>query len=290
MKRYGSVEAGGTKFVCAVSDENLTIIERVSFPTTTPEETMEQVIAFFSRYENSLASIGTGSFGPIDINKESPTYGYITSTPKLAWQHYDLLGTMKNHFNIPIAFTTDVNAACYGEYRLGSAKGKSNVVYYTVGTGIGGGAIQKDQFIEGFSHPEMGHMLVKPHSKDNFKGKCPFHNNCLEGMASGPAIEERLGQTGDRLSEEDPFWETEALYLAQCIYQTTLMLSPNVIILGGGVMHQSHLIEKVRDLFEELMNGYVTYPAIEEYIVLPKLGDNAGTLGCLTLAKELTNH
>lgn len=290
MKRYGSVEAGGTKFVCAVSDENLTIIERVSFPTTTPEETMEQVIAFFNRYENALASIGIGSFGPIDINKESPTYGYITSTPKLAWQHYDLLGTMKNHFNIPIAFTTDVNAACYGEYRLGSAKGKSSVVYYTVGTGIGGGAIQKNQFIEGFSHPEMGHMLVKPHPKDSFQGKCPFHDNCLEGMASGPAIEARLGQTGDRLSEEDPFWEIEAFYLAQCIYQTTLMLSPNVIILGGGVMHQSHLIEKVRDRFEELMNGYVTYPAIEEYIVLPKLGDNAGTLGCLALAKELTNH
>ena len=287
---YGSIEAGGTKFVCAIGDEEMTIKERVSFPTTTPEETMALVIDFFKKYEDQLVGIGIGSFGPIDIHRDSATYGYITSTPKLAWQNFDFVGTMKQAFPIPIAWTTDVNAAACGEYVFGKGKGLSSVVYYTIGTGVGGGALQDGRFVEGFSHPEMGHMLVVPHPDDSFEGSCPFHGNCLEGMAAGPAIEKRLGKKGQELSEDEPFWSIEAEYIAQCAYNTTLMLSPDVIIFGGGVMKQRHMVEKVHQAFERLVNGYVKTPAVADYIVTPELEDNAGTLGCLALAREAVLH
>ena len=284
---YGSIEAGGTKFVCAIGNDDLKVLERVSSPTTTPNETMSLVIDFFNHYKEQLESIGVGSFGPIDIHRESKTYGHITSTPKTAWKNFDFVGTLNKHFEIPIAWTTDVNAACYGEYVSGHGKGLSSVVYYTVGTGIGGGAIQDGIFVEGFSHPEMGHTLVKRHSGDTFSGTCPFHHDCLEGLASGPAIEMRTGTKGQDLSIEDPFWEIEADYIAQCACNTTLMLSPDIIIFGGGVMQQEHLKKKVQRRFLELINGYVDTPNIEEYIVTPKLADNAGTIGCLTLAKDV---
>ena len=283
---YGSIEAGGTKFVCAVGNEKLEILERVSFPTTTPDETMPQVIAFFNQYKDDLAAIGVGSFGPIDIRETSETYGYITSTPKLAWQNYNFLGAMKAAFDIPMAWTTDVNAAAYGEYAFGNGQGKSSVVYYTIGTGVGAGALQDGKFIEGFSHPEMGHMLVVPHKDDHFEGACPFHGNCLEGMAAGPAVEKRNGRKGQDIPQDDPFWEIEAEYIAQCAYNTTLMFSPEVIIFGGGVMKQRHMVEKVHAAFTRIMQGYVATPAIEEYIVTPALEDNAGTIGCLALAEK----
>lgn len=283
---YGSIEAGGTKFVCAVGNEKLEIIERVSFPTTTPEETMPQVIAFFNQYKEELKAIGIGSFGPIDIRPTSDTYGYVTSTPKLAWQHYNFLGTMKEAFSIPMAWTTDVNAAAYGEYAFGNGQGKSSVVYYTIGTGVGAGALQNGQFVEGFSHPEMGHMLVVPHKEDNFEGACPFHGNCLEGMAAGPAIEKRTGRKGQDIPQDDPFWAIEAEYIAQCAYNTTLMFSPDVIIFGGGVMKQRQMVEKVHAAFTRLMKDYVATPNLEEYIVTPALEDNAGTIGCLALAEK----
>lgn len=287
MTYYGSIEAGGTKFVCAIADENLEIIERESYPTTVPEETMALVIDFFNKHTEKLKAIGIGSFGPIDINKDSSTYGFITSTPKLAWQNYDLLGEMKKHFTVPMAFTTDVNAAAYGEYKLGQGKAKNSLVYFTIGTGVGGGAIQEGKFVEGFSHPEMGHMLIQPHSDDEFEGVCPFHGNCLEGMAAGPSIEKRFGIKGQDIPEDHPFWEIEATYIAQCAYNTTLILSPEVIVFGGGVMHQQHMVDKVHAAFKKLINGYVNYPKIDAYIVTPELGDNAGTLGCLSLAKDL---
>lgn len=283
---YGSIEAGGTKFVCAVGNEKLEILERVSFPTTTPEETMPQVIAFFNQYKEELGAIGVGSFGPIDIRKTSETYGYITSTPKLAWQNYNFLGAMKAALDIPMAWTTDVNAAAYGEYAFGNGKGKSSVVYYTIGTGVGAGALQDGKFIEGFSHPEMGHMLVVPHKDDDFEGACPFHGNCLEGMAAGPAVEKRNGRKGQDIPQDDPFWEIEAEYIAQCAYNTTLMFSPEVIIFGGGVMKQRHMVEKVHAAFTRIMKGYVATPALEEYILTPALEDNAGTIGCLALAEK----
>lgn len=287
---YGSIEAGGTKFVCAIGNEDLEIVERVSYPTTTPEETMSSVIEFFSQYQEELVAIGVGSFGPIDIHKDSETYGYITSTPKLAWQNFDFVGTLKKSFDVPVAWTTDVNAAAYGEYVFGNGKGLSSVVYYTIGTGVGGGALQDGRFIEGFSHPEMGHMMIVPHSDDDFKGNCPFHGNCLEGMAAGPAIEKRSGRKGQDIPADDPIWEIEAEYIAQCAYNTTLMLSPDVIIFGGGVMKQRHMVEKVHQAFKRLLNNYVKTPSLDKYIVTPALEDNAGTLGCLALAKNAELH
>ncbi|MHC5375306.1 fructokinase ScrK [Enterococcus sp. LJL120] len=287
---YGSIEAGGTKFVCAVANEELEILERVSFPTTIPEETMGLVIEFFQKYAAELKGIGIGSFGPIDIHRDSPTYGFITSTPKIPWQNFDFVGGMKKAFSLPIAWTTDVNAAAYGEYVFGKGQGLSSVVYYTIGTGVGGGALQNGQFVEGFSHPEMGHMMVVPHPDDSFKGSCPFHGNCLEGMAAGPAVEKRNGKKGQDIPETDPFWDMEAYYIAQCAYNTTLMLSPDVIIFGGGVMKQRHMVEKVHQAFTKLINGYVKTPPLAEYIVTPELEDNAGTLGCLALAKEAKLH
>lgn len=283
---YGAIEAGGTKFVCAIGDESLNIKERVNFPTTEPEETLQQAIDFFTPYKDELIAIGIGSFGPIDIHRDSKTYGYITTTPKLAWQNFDFVGTLKKFFDIPVEWTTDVNAAAYGEYIFGKGKDLSSVIYYTVGTGIGGGAIQEDRFIEGFSHPEMGHMLITPHSEDEFKGNCPFHGSCLEGMAAGPAIEARAGKKGQDIPADDPIWEKEAYYIAQCAYNTTLLFSPDVIIFGGGVMKQRHMMKKVHQAFEKLLNNYVQTPDIKDYIVTPALEDDAGIFGCLALAKQ----
>ena len=283
---YGSIEAGGTKFVCAIGNEKLEILERVSYPTTTPAETMALVIEFFNQYKEELVSIGIGSFGPIDIRPTSETYGFITSTPKLAWQNYNFLGAVKEAFDVPMAWTTDVNAAAYGEYAYGQGKDLSSVVYYTIGTGVGAGAIQNGQFIEGFSHPEMGHVLVVPHEDDDFAGSCPFHGNCLEGMAAGPAIEKRTGRKGQDIPEDDAFWAIEAEYIAQCAYNTTLMFAPEVIIFGGGVMKQRHMMDKVHAAFERLMKGYVATPPLAQYIVTPALEDNAGTIGCLALAQK----
>ncbi|HHD7697049.1 TPA: ROK family protein [Enterococcus faecium] len=284
---YGAIEAGGTKFVCAVGTKDLEVIERIQIPTTTPIETMNNVIDFFKKHQEQLAAIGIGSFGPIDIHPNSATYGYITSTPKKAWQNFDFIGYLnKNLKELPIVFTTDVNAAAYGEYVAGNGKGRSTIVYYTIGTGIGGGALQNGTFVEGFSHPEMGHMLVRRHPVDTFKGVCPYHSDCLEGMASGPAIEQRTGMKGQELSVADPSWELEAYYIAQCVYNTTLLFSPDVIIFGGGVMKQAHLRERVQEALVGLMDHYVDYPAFENYVLPPKLGDDAGIIGCLALALE----
>lgn len=285
----GGIEAGGTKFVCGVSDENLHIIDRASFPTTTPVETMAQVLAFFDGYQDQLRGIGVGSFGPIDINLHSKTYGYITSTPKLPWQQYDFVGALKEAYNLPIAWTTDVNAACYGEVVAGHGQGLSSVIYYTIGTGVGGGAVVKGEFLEGFSHPEMGHMLMQRHPEDDFSGICPFHGNCLEGLAAGPAIEKRLGVKAQNLAPTDSFWQIEADYLAQCVYNTTLMYAPEQIILGGGVMKQLQLLPLVKEAFLNKLQGYVAIPPIDEYLKTPALGDNAGLTGCVALAKKVAN-
>ncbi|MEG2253863.1 MAG: ROK family protein [Vagococcus sp.] len=283
----GSIEAGGTKFVCAIGNKQLKILKKITIPTTTPVETLNQVISFFKLYEENLFAIGVSSFGPIDIIKDSPTYGYITTTPKSGWQNFDFIGTLKSSFNLPINWTTDVNAAAYGEYIYGCERAISSLVYYTVGTGIGGGAIQNGDFIEGYSHPEMGHMIVRKHSEDGYSGNCPFHGDCLEGLASGPAIEQRVGEKSENIELNHVCWDIEAYYLAQCAYNVTLQLSPEKIIFGGGVMNQKHLINKIRSNFQRILNGYVKTPSIEDYIVLPKLGNDSGIIGGLALAKEL---
>ncbi|RDZ12774.1 fructokinase [Priestia megaterium] len=285
---FGAIEAGGTKFVCAVGDNNGQIFEKVQFPTTTPEETMEQVIEFFSRF--NLRAIGLGSFGPCDVNSESITYGYITSTPKLSWRGYPILKTLEESFNIPIGFSTDVNAAALGEVTFGAAKGLDSCLYITVGTGIGAGAVLGGKLLQGLSHPEMGHVIVRRHSNDTYPGKCPYHRDCLEGLAAGPAIEERWEKTGIELVNRPEVWEMESYYLAQALVHYILILSPKKIILGGGVMKQKQLFPLIYRDVKKLLNKYIEIPQlsdeIEKYIVPAGLGDLAGITGALLLGRK----
>ena len=283
---YGAIEAGGTKFVLSVGDEALAIIDQLTIPTVSPEETMPLVIEFFKQFENNLLAIGIGSFGPIDVNPESSTYGFITQTPKLKWRNYDFLGNIQKAFpNVKTAWTTDVNASAYGEYAV--RDGVENLVYYTVGTGVGGGGVKQGKFVEGISHPEMGHIPVKKHADDSFDGHCPSHGDCLEGLASGPAVEARLGKSAKDVPADDPYWDIQAYYIAQSAYTTTLLLAPEMIIYGGGVMKVEGLLEKVRLAFDKLNQGYMSTPDLEKYIVSPKLEDSAATIGCFAMAKEL---
>lgn len=280
---YGGIEAGGTKFVCAVSDSNLNIIEKQSFKTESPEITIPKIISFFSKY--SIKSIGIGSFGPIEINKSSEKYGYITSTPKKNWENFDFVGSIQSQFNVPIGWTTDVNAAALGEFHLGAGKDKSSCLYLTIGTGIGGGFITDGHIHNGIGHSEMGHIPVF-NTNDNYSGNCLYHRNCLEGMASGPAIEKRLGTEASLLNPNDPFWKIESNYIAQALLSYSLILRPEIIVLGGGVMHQKHLFDLIKNDFITLMNGYLEIPEINEYIVPCGLNDNSGIMGCFLLAKN----
>ncbi|WP_239256184.1 ROK family protein [Listeria ilorinensis] len=283
---FGAIEAGGTKFVAAIGDESGKIIKRATYKTTEPSETMHEVIGFFKPYADELEAIGIGSFGPIDIRKDSPTYGYITSTPKLAWRNYDIVGAMKAVFNVPIGFTTDVNAAALGEVTLGAAKGLDSCIYVTIGTGIGGGAVCGGKILENFSHPEMGHILVRRNKHDRFTGNCPYHDDCLEGLAAGGAIEKRWGKKGVELADDDEVWNLEAHYLAQAVMNYSLILAPERIVLGGGVMKQRQLFPLIRQKLKGIMNGYVQLPDLETYIVPPALEDNAGITGCVILAVQ----
>lgn len=280
----GAIEAGGTKFVCAIGDKENKIVERVSFPTTTPEETLARVFSFFDNYE--VEAIGIGSFGPIEVNKESDKYGYVLSTPKLAWKDYDFIGAMRQRYNVPMGWSTDVNVAALGESTLGAAKGLTNMMYLTVGTGVGGGAIVNGQILEGIGHPEMGHLLVKPHEKDHYEGFCPYHGNCLEGMTAGPSIDGRLNKPGKDVSPDHEVWDFLAYYLGQAIVAYTVMLRPERIVLGGGVMKVPGLLDKVKTTFETLLGDYVPVPDLDDYLVLPKLEDNAGITGALILANQ----
>lgn len=288
----GAIEAGGTKFVCAVGTEDGKIIDRIQIDTTTPDVTMPQVIDFFQKHE--IQALGIGSFGPVDIDKESETYGYITSTPKPGWNQFPFLQTMKEAFPIPMEFNTDVNAAALGELTKGAAQGQSSCLYITVGTGVGGGAVVQGHLLQGLSHPEMGHVLVRRHPEDTYEGFCPYHHDCLEGMAAGPAIERRWGKKGHELQDREEVWEMEAYYLAQALMQYILVISPKKIVMGGGVMKQKQLFPLIQQQLQTLLNGYVAVPeleeSIEDYIVPPALGDDAGITGALILAKQALEH
>ncbi|MBP6408880.1 MAG: ROK family protein [Fusobacteriaceae bacterium] len=288
----GAVEAGGTKFVLGIGNEKGEILERLSIPTETPEITMEKVVEFFKGKE--VEAIGVGCFGPIDPKLDSPTYGYITTTPKVKWANYNIIGELKKYFDVPIAFDTDVNGATLGELTWGEAKGLNSALYITVGTGIGAGAIVEGKMIHGLLHPEMGHIMVKKHEKDSYKGKCPYHGDCLEGVAAGPAIEERWGLKGDELHVNHEAWEMEAFYLAQALVNFILIVSPEKIIMGGGVMKQEQLFPLIRKEVIKQLNGYINKKEILEdidnYIVAPKLGDNAGLCGAVALGLQLLNR
>ncbi|MEC0246052.1 ROK family protein [Paenibacillus chitinolyticus] len=286
MRTLGAIEAGGTKFVCAIGSEDGTVLERVSFPTTTPEETMSSVLSFFEG--KGIEALGVGSFGPVDPNKKSPTYGYITTTPKPHWGNYNILGELKKHFDVPMEFDTDVNGAALGEATWGAAKGLESCLYITVGTGIGAGAVVGGKLVHGLTHPEMGHIFVRRNAEDTYEGKCPYHKDCLEGLAAGPAIEARWGVKGTELGTDHKAWELEADYLAQALMSYILILSPEKIIMGGGVMKQRQLFPLIHARLQELLNGYVqkeeVVAGIADYVVYPQLGDNAGICGALALA------
>lgn len=287
---YGGIEAGGTKWVCAIGDGAAELLETETFPTTTPEETISRAAQFFTR-GRLLDAVGVGSFGPIDVRHSSPTWGHITTTPKPGWARTDLVATLRAALDIPVAFDTDVNAAALAESRWGAAIGLETFCYITIGTGIGGGAIVNGRLLHGLLHPELGHMRI-PHdrARDPFDGVCPYHGDCFEGLASGEAIRERWGRPGEELSANG-VWELEAEYLALGLMNVICTLSPQRIILGGGVPKQPTLLPLVRGRLRDLLAGYfnaaeLTVPdAIEHYIVPPGLGDQAGVLGAIELAR-----
>ena len=287
--RLGALEAGGTKMVCAVGDEKGNVIARESYPTLEPERTIPALIDYFR--DKGIEALGIGSFGPLCLDRTDPKYGCITTTPKLSWIDYPLRDAFLKALNVPVGIDTDVNAAALAEARLGAGKGVDSLVYYTVGTGVGGGAVVEGNLLHGLVHPEMGHMLLRPDPRDPTpNGFCPYHVGCVEGMANGPAIEKRWGVSAKELPEDHVAWDVEAEYLAQMCVNTIVMFSPKKIVLGGGVMHQLHLFPKIRRLTLEKLNGYVSHPQvlkeIDDYIVPPALGDNAGAAGSLLLALD----
>ena len=291
---YGAIEAGGTKFVVALATGPNEILARTTLPTTTPPETLAAVVAFLNQAEDKhgkLSSLGVASFGPIDLHLESPTYGYITSTPKAAWRQTNVLGVLKESFSVPMGFDTDVNGAALAECRWGAAQSVDSCLYITVGTGIGGGFACGGRTLQGLVHPEMGHVRIQQLPQDEFPGECPFHQNaCVEGLASGPALEKRWGCPGHELPPEHEAWTLQVDYLAQALVNMIVVLSPECVVLGGGVMKQSHLFPPLRIRVRELLNGYLEAPQIleenQDYIVPPLLGDNAGLLGALALGMD----
>ena len=291
---YGGIEAGGTKFVCAVGTGPDDIRAEVRFPTTSPAETIQKAISFFNEQQKlqhrPLTAIGIAAFGPLDPNRASATFGFITSTPKPGWQNADLAGEIRRAMRLPVGFDTDVNGAALAEGRWGAAHGLDTFLYLTIGTGIGGGGMLGGKLMHGLIHPEMGHIRL-PHDRqlDPFDGACPYHGDCLEGLAAGPALEKRWGVRAETLAPDHPAWELEAHYLGLALSNFICTLSPQRIILGGGVMSQPHLFPLVRAKTVELLNGYVQSPQIlqniTEYIVPPALGAQAGVLGAFALAK-----
>ena len=285
--RIGALEAGGTKMVCAIGNEKGEIFEKISIPTKTPETTMPEMIQWFQ--SKKIEALGIGCFGPIDPDKASPTYGYITSTPKLAWKDYNIVGAFEEQLCCPVGFDTDVNGSALGEVTFGQAKGKKNIVYLTVGTGIGAGVYAEGKLLHGMLHPEAGHILMRRREDDHYEGKCPYHKTCLEGLAAGPAIEARWGKKGIELQDRDEVWDLEAYYLAQALTNYILILAPQLIILGGGVMHQEQLFTRVRAYVKEMLNGYIKTKELEDidhYIVPASLHDDQGIMGALELGRR----
>ena len=287
---YAGMEAGGTKFVCMVASGPDDVRAHTSFPTTKPEETLGRAVAFFKAHE-PFAALGIGTFGPCDLNPASPAYGCLSTSIKPGWKQANMLGVFRRTFDVPVAIDTDVNAAALGEYTWGAGQGLEMVLYLTVGTGIGGGGVIKGRTMHGLFHPEMGHIrLPRVSGDDSFAGVCPYHGDCLQGLASGPALGARWGNPAEELPLDHPAWKMEAQYLALAIHNYICTLSPNRVILGGGVMHQRHLFLLIQEQVRRLFNGYIQLPLvlekIHQYIIPPALGDRAGVLGAIALAKQ----
>ncbi len=289
MRKIGALEAGGTKMVLGVFTEAGEELERITLPTLSPEETVPPMRAFFDRH--GIDALGVGSFGPLELSPAAPNYGSITSTPKLKWRDYPLLSALVGDSGIPSAIDTDVNAAVLAEAELGAAKGLTDVVYITVGTGVGGGVLSGGKLVHGLLHPEVGHMLLRPHKDDtNPRGVCPYHDGCLEGLAAGPAIGARVGGDARDLPDDHVTFAIEAEYLAQMCVNLILTLSPQRILLGGGVMQREALFPMVRARTQALLGGYVQSPAvllhIDQMIVPPALYPVSGLVGAYLLGKR----
>ena len=292
MKLFGGIEAGGTKFVCMVGNTPNDLAAEERFPTTGPVETIRQAVDFFAPYvqKGELVAVGIASFGPLDLNPDSPTYGYITTTPKTGWQQVNLCGEIQRGLNVPVVFDTDVNAAAFGEqYWLPENRSLDPFLYITVGTGIGVGVIVNGSPLHGLIHSEAGHFAI-PHDqqRDPFPGICPFHGDCLEGLASGVSMQKRWGQNAETLSDAHPAWDLEAEYIALALVNLIYACSPRRIVLGGGVAQHPGLHVAVRQKVQRLLNGYiqssVVLENIDEYILPPALGNRSGGLGAIALA------
>jgi len=289
MQIFGALEAGGTKMVMAVFSADGTMQDRVSIPTREPVTTMPEMISYFASHH--VSALGIGCFGPLDLNPDSPSYGYITMTPKLPWRMYPLVEAFQKELKVPIALDTDVNGAAIAEAQLGAARGLSSCVYVTVGTGIGGGVVVNGKPVHGLVHPELGHQLITPCPDDpSPEGFCPYHRGCLEGLASGPAIEKRWGISARDLPHDHPGWQMEADYLAKMCVNAIMSFSPEKIILGGGVMQQDFLFPMIRRKTLQYLGGYIASPVIEngleDYIVPPALGVNSGITGAYLLSRS----
>ena len=292
---YGGIEAGGTKFVCMIGTGPDAILNEIRIPTTLPEETIQQAVTFFKSHARygQLASVGIGSFGPVDLNPASLTFGHITTTPKLKWSHVDLCGFVQSALELPVAFDTDVNAAAFGEhYWISGNQPLDPFIYMTVGTGVGVGVLANGRPLHGLVHTEAGHLAI-PHNLqiDPFPGICPYHGDCLEGLASGVALQARWGQTAETMPDGHPGWDLEAEYLALAVTNLIYAYSPLRIVLGGGVVQHAGLLAAVRHKTQVLLNGYIQSPMvlenIEEYIVPPSLGTRSGVLGAIAMAIDL---
>jgi len=288
---FGGIETGGSKWECTIGTDPDDIRAAETIRTTTPRETIDRTIAFFER-EGPVDAVGIGSFGPIDRKPSSPTWGHITTTPKPGWAHTDVGQEIRRRLSVPVAFDTDVNAAALGEHRWGAAQGLDTFCYITVGTGIGGGGLARGRLLHGLLHPEFGHMRI-PHDleRDPFEGVCPYHGDCWEGLASGRAIEARWGKPAEELDDEPGVWELEARYLALGLVCVMCVLSPEKIVVGGGVARRDSLLPLVRREVLSLMNGYldsvVVRDGITDYITAPALGPRAGVLGAIALAEAM---
>lgn len=291
---FGGIEAGGTKFICAVGNVSGQILARTRIPTTSPEQTLSQVVDFFKPYlaAGEVDRIGLACFGPLDLDPTSPFYGHITNTPKLGWANTDILGILKSSLGVRMAFDMDVNGSAIGEHTWGASKNIDPSLYITIGTGIGGGYLVNGQPLKGMVNLEIGHIrLPRKQGKDPFPGNCPFHGDCFEGLASGPALQARLGMPADDLPEDHPVWELEIEYISRAVADLVVVLSPRIIILGGGIMRREYLFKEIRTKVQELLNGYVRHrsilESIDDYIVPPKLGGDSGVLGAIAMAINL---
>ena len=282
---YGSIELGGTKIRCGIFDDGGKLLTEDRIKTADPYDNVEEIVEFFK--DSDIKSIGIGAFGPIDVDKNSKTYGHVLATPKRLWRNFDLLGELKKKLDLPMGLTTDVGASGIGEYELGAAKEKTSSLYLTIGTGIGGSYIQNGKLLEGYSHPEMGHFELPKEDGDDFEGVCDYHKNCFEGLCSGPAIEKRAGEKGENLDISDKAFAITAKYIAKGLYTYTAILRPHIIIIGGGVCNKEGMIDKIREEFDKIKGDYLVLPDSKEYIVFPELGNEAGLIGGYVLAKEI---